>query len=132
MLGNGDDARLHVVYIVAQMLMQGKGDGSVNFVFLHSLLHWYVSMFLGGQGVTLGGKLSQTAADAEAGVAWFDDIVDVALLGSLIGVGEELVVLVLLLGDECLHVLAGLLLGLGFLCIEHGSGTAGTHHGNLS
>ena len=35
-LGNRDDARLHVMHIVAQMLMQGKCYGSINFVCLHS------------------------------------------------------------------------------------------------
>ena len=89
-------------------------------------------MLLGGQGVALGGELGQTAADAEAGVAGLDHVVDVAVLGGLIRVGKELVVLVLLLGDEGLYVLTSLLLGLGFLGVEHGSGTAGTHHGNLS
>ena len=88
-------------------------------------------MLLSRQGVALGGELSQAAADAETGVARLDDIVDVAVLGCLIRIGEELVVLVLLLSDECFHVLTGLLLGLGILGVEHGSGSAGTHHGNL-
>ena len=49
----------------------------------------------------------------------------------MVRIGEELVVLVLLLGDECLDVFAGFLLGFGLFCIEHGSSAAGTHDGNL-
>ena len=54
-------------------------------------------MLLGRQSITLSSQLSQTTADAEARVARLNDIVDVAILGSLIRIGEELVVLVFLL-----------------------------------
>ena len=36
-LGNCDDAGLHVMDIVSQMLMKSHGDGSVYFVFVHCL-----------------------------------------------------------------------------------------------
>ena len=62
-------------------------------------------MLLGGEGVALRCELSQTAADAETGITRLDDIVDVAILGSLIRVGEKLVVLVFLLSDEGFHIL---------------------------
>ena len=98
---------------------------------IYDLLHRNVTVLLGRQGIALGGELCQTAANAETGVARLDDIVDVAVLGSLLRIGKELVVLALLLSDAGLDILAGLLLGLGFLGVEHGGGTAGTHHGNL-
>ena len=88
-------------------------------------------MFLSWQRVALGSELSQTAADAETSVAWLDYIVDVAELGCLIRISEELVVLVLLLSDECLNVLASLFLCLGLLSIQYGSSTRCTHNGNL-
>jgi len=36
-LGYRDDAGLHVVNIITQMLMQCKSYGSINFVFVHNL-----------------------------------------------------------------------------------------------
>ena len=76
----------------------------------------------------LGLQLGQRTDDAEAGVAGLDDVVDVAILGCIVRVGEELGVLGLLLGNECL----GVFLLLGLLGVEDGSSTAGTHYGNLS
>ena len=77
-------------------------------------------MLLSGQSIALGGELGQCTADAETRVARFNHIVDVAILGCLIRIGEELVVLVFLLCDEGLYVLTGLFLGLGVLGIENG------------
>ena len=127
---DGDDAWLAVVNVIAQVLVQSQGNGCIYFV-VHKRLHWDITMFLGGQGVALGSELCQAAADAETGVARLNHIIDVAILGCLIRISEELVVLVLLLGDEGLHVLTGFLLGLCLLGIQHGSGTRGTHHGDL-
>ena len=76
----------------------------------------------------LGLQLCQCADDAEAGVARLDNVVDVAVLGSIVGVGEELGVLGLLLGDECL----GVFLLLSLLSVEYSSSTTCTHYGNLS
>ena len=55
-------------------------------------------MLLGRVCDLLGGELLKGADDAEAGVAGFDDVVDVAVAGGVVGVAEELVVLLLLLG----------------------------------
>ena len=138
MSGNGYLAGLHVVNVIAQMLMQCQGNGSIYFVIVHGLynvcelaLHRDVTMLLGGQGIAFCCQLSQATADAETRVTRFDDIVDIAILGSLVGVSEELVVLDFFLGDESLHVLTGLLLGLSLLGVEHGGSTTGTHDGNL-
>ena len=153
LLTDGDDAWLSVVYIIAFELIKCQGNGGINFVFHNYLvflqwtvtdsqgksaavhcynhLHRYVTMLLGGQRVTLGSQLGQSTTDAETGVARLNHIVNVAILGSLIRIGEQFVVLILLLGDEGLDILAGFLLGLGFLGIEHSSGTGGTHHCNL-
>ena len=76
----------------------------------------------------LGLQLGQRTDDAEAGVARLDNVINVAILGGIVGVGEELGVLGLLLGDECL----GIFLLLSLLSVEYGSGTASTHYGNLS
>ena len=83
-----DKARLHVMYIIAKMLMQCERNGSINFVCFHNLLHWDVTMLLGRQGVALGGELCQATADAESRIARLDDIVDIAVLGCLVWVGE--------------------------------------------
>ena len=50
----------------------------------------------------LGLQLGQCTDDAEAGVARLDNVVDVAILGCIVRVGEELGILGLLLGNECL------------------------------
>ena len=50
----------------------------------------------------------------------------------LIRICEEFAILFLLLSKEGANVLAGFLLGLGFLGAEHGNGTRGSHHGNLA
>ena len=78
-------------------------------------LHRHTSVLLCRQTLFLAGQLSQSAADAEASVARFNHIVDVTVLCGLIGVGEEVGVLLLFLGKESLYVLAGFLLCLGFL-----------------
>ena len=88
-------------------------------------------MLLGRQRLALCGKLGQSAADAETGVARLDHIVDIAILGCLIRSGEQVVVLFLLLGQECLYVLACFLLCLGFLGTEHCHSTRSSHNGNL-
>ena len=80
-------------------------------------------MLLSWQSITLSSQLCQTTADAETSVAWLYYIVDVAILRCLIGVSEQLVVLLLLLGNECLDVLTSFFLGLGLLGIEHCSST---------
>ena len=79
-------------------------------------------MLLSRQLLTLCSELCQTAADAEACVAWLNHIVDVTKLGSLVGISEGLGVLVFLLGEERLHVAAFLLYLLGVLGAEHGNG----------
>ena len=68
-------------------------------------------MLLGGQSITLGSELCQSTTDAETGVARLDDIVDIAILGCLIRISEQLVVLFFLLSDEGLDILAGFLPG---------------------
>ena len=45
-------------------------------------------MLLCWQTVTLSGQLGESAADAETGVAWLNHIIDIAILGCLVGVGE--------------------------------------------
>ena len=80
-------------------------------------------MLLGGQTLALSGQLGQCAADAEASVAWLNHIVDVAISGCLIWIGEELGVFFLLLGEECFHVLSCIFLSLGFLGAEHCNGS---------
>ena len=52
-------------------------------------LEWYVAVFLCGVGERLVGKLLKGADNTEARVAWFDDIIDVAILGCIIRIGEE-------------------------------------------
>ena len=88
-------------------------------------------MLLGRQRIALGGQLSQTATDAETSITRLNNVIDVAVLGSLIGIGKQVVVLLFLLGNECLDILTGFLLGFGFLGVENGSGTGSTHYGNL-
>ena len=88
-------------------------------------------MLLSRQLLTLCSELCQTAADAEACVARFDYVVDLAVRSSLVRVGELLCVLVFLLCEECLNVFASLLLSLSFLAAEDCNGTACTHNRNL-
>lgn len=85
-------------------------------------------MFLGRIGHFLGGELLEGADHAEASVARFDDIVDIAIFGCLVRVGEQVAVFILFHLDELLGVLGSL----GILGIEHAYGTLGTHHGDLS
>ena len=88
-------------------------------------------MLLSWQVLTLGCELSQTTADAETGVTWLDNIIDVTILSCLIWISKLVCIFLLLLGQECLYILASLLLSLSFLTTENGNGTAGTHYGNL-
>ena len=88
-------------------------------------------MLLSWQALTLGSELSQTTADAETGVTWLDDIIDVTILSCLIWISKLVSILLLLLSQECLNILASFLLSLSFLTTENGNGTAGTHYGNL-
>ena len=97
-----NDASLYIMDIIAQMLMKSHGNRSIYFVVhKHSELHRNIAVLLGGQGIALGSELSQTATDAESGVTRLDHVIDIAILGCLIRISEELVVLILLLGDEC-------------------------------
>ena len=75
----------------------------------------------------LGLQFCQCADDAEAGVARLDNVINVAILGGIVGVGEELGVLGLLLGNECL----GVFLLLCLLSIKHCSSTTSTHNSNF-
>ena len=94
------------------------------------ILERQVVVLLGGIFDTLVVKLFKGTNHTETGVAWFDDIVDVTLVGGIVWIAEELLVLGLLLLDN-------LLLGLGgvgcfeFLPIEHLHSTTGTHHCNF-
>ena len=118
------NASLHIVDIVAQMFVESHSNSCINLVVHRArALHWNISVLLCRQGITLGGKLSQTTTDAETGVAWLDDIVNVAILSCLIRIGEELVVLFLLLGNKCPHILTSFLLGLCLLGLEYGCST---------
>jgi len=45
-------------------------------------------MLLSGQGITLGSELSQTATDAETGIARLNHVINVAILGCLIRISE--------------------------------------------
>ena len=83
-------------------------------------------MLLSWQALTLGSELSQTTADAETGVTWLDDIIDVTILSCLIWISKLVCILLLLLSQECLYILASFLLSLSFLTTENGNGTAGT------
>ena len=66
-------------------------------------------MLLGGTAFALGGNLFEGAADAETRVARFDHIVDISLGSGLVGVGEQVVVFLFLLGEESFRV--GFVLG---------------------
>lgn len=88
-------------------------------------------MLLGWQALLLASELRESATDTEAGVAWLDDIINITILGSLIRISEEVGILLLLLGEECLNILSCFLLGLSLTSREHCYGTAGTHNGNL-
>lgn len=77
-------------------------------------------------------QLSQTAANAEAGVAWLYHVIDISELRSLIRIGESLGILLLFLCKEGLHVAAFFLHFLGFFTAKHGNSATGTHHGNLA
>ncbi len=55
-----------------------------------SLLHRNVTVLLSRQSLTLGGQLCQCTTDAEAGVARLNHVVDVAILGCLVRISEEI------------------------------------------
>ncbi len=85
-------------------------------------------MFLGRVRLLLGSEHVEGLDHAETCVARFDDIVDIAIFGCLVRVGEQVAVFILFHLDELLGVLGSL----GILGIEHAYGTLGTHHGDLS
>ena len=84
-------------------------------------------MLLGRTCFALVGELRQGAANAEARIARFNHVIDVAILGCLIGIGEEFVVFVLFFGQECFRV--GIVFG--FFCVEDGYSAAGSHDGHF-
>ena len=51
-------------------------------------LHRYVAVLLGWQAFTLCGQLGECTTYTEAGVAWLYHIVDIAILGCLVRIGE--------------------------------------------
>ena len=59
-------------------------------------------MFLGRHLLLLSGELLQGPDHAETRVPGFDDIIDVPLLRSLVGIVEEILVLGFLLGSDLL------------------------------
>ena len=62
-------------------------------------------MFLGRILLTLGCQRLQRTNDAETRVARLDNIVDIAVAGSVVGIREFVVVLFLFLGYECCFLL---------------------------
>ncbi len=65
-----------------------------------TLLQGNVAVFFCGIGHSFGGQLLEGTDDAEAGVAWFDYVVDVAEFSRVVGVAEEFVVFRFLLGEH--------------------------------
>ena len=87
-------------------------------------------MFLRGDFLSFAFEGREGADHAEARVARFDDVLDVALLRSLVGVAEEVVVFLLAgLGD--LRLLDGIRLGLELLAVEDAHGALGAHDGDV-
>ena len=84
-------------------------------------------MLLGRTRFAFVSQLSQGAANAETRVARFDNVVDVTIFGSLVGVGKEVVLFFFLFGEECR---CGFL-RLGFLTIENSHSTRCTHYGDF-
>ena len=74
-----------------------------------------VAVFLCGIRQLLGLQLLQGADDAETRVARFDDIVYIAILGCIVGVGKQLGVFGFLLCQE----LGRIFMFLGFLGIKY-------------
>ena len=68
----------------------------MSFIFQFSILNleWNIAMLLGRVGQFLGLQLLQGTDDAEAGVARFDDIVNVTILGGIVRIRKQLGVLV--------------------------------------
>jgi alkylation response protein AidB-like acyl-CoA dehydrogenase len=77
-------------------------------------------VLLGGQRLSLGGKEAQGTDDLDAGLVRGDHCVDVAALGSHVGVGERVLVVGDQLGPALLDV-AALLLNLRKASIYGGS-----------
>ena len=90
-------------------------------------------MLLGGIVHFLVLQLRQGTTDAEACVARLYDVVNIAVLGCLIGIGEEILILLYLVVKEllCLVGLTLVLERLRLLGIQHGGCTAGSHDGYL-
>ena len=76
-------------------------------------------------GLALVFKLCQSAANAEAGVTRFDNIIHVAVFGCLVGIGKEVVVFLFLLCEESL----GIFVVFGLFGAEDGYSAAGAHYG---
>ena len=85
-------------------------------------------MLLGRIDLLLGTQLLEGADDAEARVAWLDDIIHEAVGGSVVGVGEGLAVFLFLLCSS----LGGVLRGGYFLGEDDLYGTCRAHHSDLS
>ena len=88
-------------------------------------------MLLGRNILALGCELSQTTTNAEARVTWFDDIINITILGSLIWIGKRLGVIFLLFSKECLDISTFFFDFLRFLTAEYCYGAACTHYSNL-
>ena len=104
---------------------------TIHVVIQCSQLHGHTTMFLCGQTLALRGQLSQTATDAESGVPWFNDIVNVSKLSSLIWIGKKFGVFLFLLCQESLYVVSRLFDGFGFFSGQDGYSATGTHDGNF-
>ena len=87
-------------------------------------------MLLGRKCLFLACELLECANDTESGVPRFNDIVNVAHLGCLIRVAEEVIVLVLLLlGEFC--SLFRIFYGLELLAMENLYCSVGSHYGDV-
>jgi fatty-acid desaturase len=95
-------------------------------------LHRYATMLLSWQRLAFVSQLSQSADDAETGVAWLYDIIDIAILSSLVRVSEEFRVLSLFLSEERLNVASLFLYLLSALSLKNGNGTCCTHNSYFS
>ena len=87
-------------------------------------------MLLGRKCLFLACELLECANDTESGVPRFNDIINVAHLGCLIRIAEEVVVLVLLLlGEFC--PLFRVFDGLEFLAMKDLHCSVRSHHGDV-
>ena len=87
-------------------------------------LQGYIAVFLGRVGLLLGGKHLECLDHAEAGVTRLDNIVDIAVLGCLIRICEQLGIFFKLLAEESFGILGVL----GVAGIEHTNSAFCTHH----